>query len=117
MDTKIVKIEDGKNTNRYGQEVIACENNCGRLTTMTGTGLCDFCWEKNRRSYTPMNRKQIIGKICRFRAMRDRSKRDSETHNLFDPDYSFLRGWSKGNAIAWHLAAHSLFRELKDINQ
>lgn len=51
MNTRIVKPDStGKTYNSDGQEVIDCKRKCGNLTTMTGTGLCDFCWEKDRKA-------------------------------------------------------------------
>lgn len=63
MNTKIIRVEKGKQYNSYNQEVIACSNGCGRYTTMTGTKLCDFCWEENRRkennqAYITKNRRR-----------------------------------------------------------
>ncbi len=49
MDTYIVKVEKGKSYNRFGEQVIDCKTGCGRKTTMTGTKLCDFCWEEDRK--------------------------------------------------------------------
>lgn len=49
MDTHIVKVENGKSYNRFGEQVIDCKTGCGRKTTMTGTKLCDFCWEEDRK--------------------------------------------------------------------
>lgn len=51
MNTTIVQRKDGKAFNEWGQEVIPCDARCGKLTTMitmTGTGLCDACWERRR---------------------------------------------------------------------
>lgn len=51
MDTHVTKTdESGKRFNKWSDEVIACSNGCGRDTTMTGTKLCDHCWEENRRN-------------------------------------------------------------------
>jgi hypothetical protein len=49
MNIHITKTKGGKSYNSDHQEVIKCNTGCGRLTTMTGTGLCDHCWEKSRR--------------------------------------------------------------------
>lgn len=50
MDTVIVKIDvNGKRYNKSGEEIINCIY-CGNNTTMLGTKLCDFCWEKNRHN-------------------------------------------------------------------
>lgn len=43
MDTHIVKNKDGRAYNQYDEEVISCVG-CGRPTTMTGTELCDYCF-------------------------------------------------------------------------
>src|SRR5699024_8480937 len=48
MNTEIAYEKNGKQFNRFHQEVIDCQVGCGRKTTMTGTGLCDFCWEAGR---------------------------------------------------------------------
>ena len=50
MNLFTVKTENGKNYNSDGQQVIKCSTGCGELTTMTGTKLCDYCWEKARRN-------------------------------------------------------------------
>ncbi len=42
METAVVKTQDGKDYNRFGEEVIPCAG-CGAPTTMTGTKLCDGC--------------------------------------------------------------------------
>ena len=49
MDTYIVKTEMGKSYNRQGIEVVSCKKECGQKTLMKGTGLCDACWEEDRR--------------------------------------------------------------------
>lgn len=49
METKIVKIENGKNYNKFGEEVVECKS-CTSNTTMTGTKLCDKCWESENSS-------------------------------------------------------------------
>ena len=49
MDTQIVKTENGKDFNQFGDEVITrklCETN---MTTATGTERCDRCYELARR--------------------------------------------------------------------
>ena len=51
MNTNIVKTEDGVDYNNYDQPVMTCKNEgCNELTTMTGTQLCDGCWEERRKS-------------------------------------------------------------------
>lgn len=48
MDTTIVKMVDGVNFNKSGQEIIPCKF-CNAETTMLGTELCDPCWELDSR--------------------------------------------------------------------
>lgn len=43
------KNAEGKDVNSDGEQVIDCKENCGRKTTMLGTRMCDFCWERERR--------------------------------------------------------------------
>lgn len=43
MDTQIIKRTEEGDFNRWGQKVIACRFNCGRVTTMLGTRECDRC--------------------------------------------------------------------------
>ena len=50
METTIIYSKDNKNYNRYGEEVVFCKN-CGAPTTMTGTKLCDGCWEAERHYF------------------------------------------------------------------
>lgn len=49
MNTLVAKEENGKMYNSEGDQLVICKNGCGRKTTMLGTGLCDFCWEDQRR--------------------------------------------------------------------
>lgn len=58
MDTNTAYEKDGREFNQFHQKIIWCRNNCGRRTTMTGTGLCDFCWEKGRRLERKQRREQ-----------------------------------------------------------
>lgn len=48
MDTRVVREENGVRYNRFDEEVVACSGDCGQDTTMTGTQLCDACWEVQR---------------------------------------------------------------------
>jgi hypothetical protein len=48
MEMRIAEHRDGKKFNRFGDELIDCAAGCGRKTTMLGTKLCDYCWEKER---------------------------------------------------------------------
>jgi hypothetical protein len=48
MDVEVIKTVAGKQYNRFNEQLVACQKACGRLTTMTGTRLCDFCWESER---------------------------------------------------------------------
>lgn len=50
MNVFVTRIDEtGTKFNSDGEEVISCSTGCGTLTTMTGTKLCDACWEANRR--------------------------------------------------------------------
>jgi hypothetical protein len=54
METQVVKSnEKGERFNRWNELVIACKTGCGRDTTMTGTCLCDHCWEGQRAAEHP----------------------------------------------------------------
>lgn len=44
MNVEIVKSDESGDYNKFGQKVIDCRL-CGGKTTMTGTKLCDPCWE------------------------------------------------------------------------
>lgn len=55
MDTQVAYEKEGKKFNQFHHQIIDCTRECGRKTTATGTGLCDFCWESDREVY----RKQI----------------------------------------------------------
>ncbi len=44
METEIVKTENGKDYNKFGEEVITCVICRENKTTMNGTKLCDYCW-------------------------------------------------------------------------
>ena len=50
MDTEIVVTIDGKQFNKYGQQVIDCSRRCGNKTTMLLTKLCDACWNELREA-------------------------------------------------------------------
>jgi len=53
MDTKLYKIVDNIFYNKANERLIMCRNlDCGSYTTMLGTGLCDSCWEEQRRNPT-----------------------------------------------------------------
>lgn len=43
-NTTIVEVKAGVSYNNCGQEVTECKK-CGEPTDMTGTKLCDWCWE------------------------------------------------------------------------
>lgn len=43
METQIAFEKDGKNYNKFHEEIIKCKS-CGNPTTMLGTKLCDHCW-------------------------------------------------------------------------
>ncbi len=47
MDVVVAKKVGDKKYNKHGQEIIPCRF-CGAGTTMTGTRLCDRCWELQR---------------------------------------------------------------------
>lgn len=49
MDTEIVKTENGKDYNRFGEEIITCIICNKEKTTMLGTKKCDICWELESR--------------------------------------------------------------------
>ena len=54
MDTHVTRTDkDGRRYNRHDEEVIKCQNDCGRDTTMLGTKLCDLCWEELRDACEP----------------------------------------------------------------
>jgi hypothetical protein len=57
METHIVRNKDGKNYNQFDEEVIECKI-CQRPTTMTGTGLCDYCY--NAKGIFNNDEKQFI---------------------------------------------------------
>lgn len=50
MDTTVKYCKQGQQFNRFGERIIDCRTGCGRSTTMLGTQLCDFCWEKGRKA-------------------------------------------------------------------
>ena len=43
MDTQVYKTIDGKRYNKFHDEIIDCKI-CSKPTTMTGTKLCNRCW-------------------------------------------------------------------------
>lgn len=50
MNTYVVgKSAAGEDVNSDREVVIECKTACGRKTTMTGTEVCDHCWEAERR--------------------------------------------------------------------
>ncbi|MCP4161174.1 MAG: hypothetical protein GY760_13960 [Deltaproteobacteria bacterium] len=63
MDTHVVSTIEGKRFNKLGHEIISCSNECGRDTTMTGTNLCDFCWEEEGRKKQSSMGEQITDMI------------------------------------------------------
>ncbi|TJY57178.1 hypothetical protein E4T66_17355 [Sinimarinibacterium sp. CAU 1509] len=50
MDVNVFSYHHGAAFNRWHERIIDCATGCGRKTTMTGTGLCDQCWEGQRRA-------------------------------------------------------------------
>jgi len=57
MNTHIVLRKNGKDYNEFGDEVIDCKC-CGEPTTMTGTKLCDKCF--NAKGFFSKSEKYII---------------------------------------------------------
>ena len=47
MDTKVAYIVSGVRFNKDGEDIVTCKD-CGDDTTMSGTKLCDLCWEIRR---------------------------------------------------------------------
>lgn len=48
MDVQVVKTENGNRFNQFGEQIVDCRL-CSRATTMSGTKLCDRCWELERQ--------------------------------------------------------------------
>ena len=61
MDTEIVKSKDGKDYNRFNEEVIICNLCYKNKTTALATKRCDSCWElESRIHYQPKLAKKIL---------------------------------------------------------
>lgn len=52
MNIIVEKEIDGKQYNKYGELIIICKQCSKNKTTMTGTCLCDSCWEENKKEQT-----------------------------------------------------------------